>query len=257
MTDIFITSFYRKEFTRKSLRLIKERTEPGTYQIHIFDNGSDKETTDYLYSLLKAKEIASLHLDSRNTGCLYNKGIFHMMVESDKKYYVVSDNDVYPPKLEPDWLSRMTSIMDKYPQVAFLAPQLPPIQLQSPYAFDEDIALCEAVGNTFKMVRRDAFPLLGLKTKLMAFGDDGEVCKLVKEKGYHSAFCRDIYCYHAGQCENWGYNVEQINEDPRKAGYSEPFIYPIKNEETFEPIHELTVNFYIDKSINEAQNNAK
>lgn len=254
MIDIFITSFYRKDFTEKTLRLIEERTTPGSYQIHIFDNASDKETKDYLYSLLEAKKIASLHLDTRNTGCLYNKGIFHMMVESDSKYYIVSDNDVYPPMLTPDWLTQMKAIMDKYPQIAFLTPQLPPIQLQMPYAFNEDVVVCQAVGNTFKMVRRELFPIDRFKTKLMAFGDDGEVCKLVTEKGYQSAFCRRIYCYHAGQCDNWGYEEEQLGQDPRKAGYSTPFTYPLKNEETYEPIHELTMDYCVSQAVKGEQN---
>ena len=52
MTDIFITSFFRVDMTLKTIGYIKERTIPGTYKIHIFDNGSDKDTQSVLINLL-------------------------------------------------------------------------------------------------------------------------------------------------------------------------------------------------------------
>jgi len=235
MTDIFITSFFRKDFTEKTLQYIYDRTEKNTYNIHLYDNGSDKETRDFLYGLLEKSEITSLTLDSRNTGCLYNKGIYHMMALASSAYYVISDNDVFPPKLTPDWLSQMTLIMDNHPELALLTPQLPPTQFQRPYEVKEDIVYAEAVGNTFKMIRREAIPIEKFKPQLMAFGDDGFVSKEVKEKGWKIAFCRNIFCYHAGQCENWGYAQEQISKDPRKTGYGKPFEYKIINEDTYEP----------------------
>ena len=232
MIPIFITSFFRYDFTLETLKKIRERTEPETYQIHIYDNGSDQTTQQGLYELLKDGVITSLTLDSRNTGCLYNKAVFHSMVESNQKYYVVTDNDVYPPDLSPSWLTQMTAIMDQHPELAFLTPQLPPTWLQTPSEVKEDIVYCAAVGNTFKIVRREAFP--GFDQKLNTFGDDGQVCKAVQEKGWRTAFCRNIFCLHVGQCKNWGYKSEEIALDPRKSGYGEPFICDI-DEKTYRP----------------------
>lgn len=211
--DICMTTFHREDFTRRAIDLIHERktgdgTEAGTFQIHIFDNNSGSDMQNFLLDLLDRKLIVSLHLDSRNTGCLYNKGIFHMIADGSQKYYCVTDNDVYPPKLSPDWLSQMVAIMDAHPDLAFLAPQVPPQGLQTPdmKKVKDDIVYCKAVGNTFKMVRRSAFPIEdGYVNALGAFGDDSLVCDLVTPKGYKTAFCRDIFCYHAGQCDNWGY----------------------------------------------------
>jgi len=235
-----MTSFYRKQFTEKTVQLIHERTIPGTFQIHIFDNGSDKETRDFLYGLLDTGKIASLHLDSRNTGCLYNKGVFHIMTEVTSKYYIVTDNDIYPPKLDPDWLTQILGIMEEHPELAFLTPQLPPVQLQMPYQKLDDIIYCKAVGNTFKVVRREAFPLEEFKPQLMKFGDDGWVSDAVHKKGWKVAFCKDLFCWHAGQCENWGYTKqEELDKDPRKAGYGAPFIYQPNNELTYEPPEHL------------------
>lgn len=232
-----MTSFFRKKFTETAVQLIHERTTPDTFDIHVYDNGSDKGTRDFLYSLLEQKKITSLQLDSRNTGCCYNKAVFYAMTETSDKYFCVTDNDVFPPKLSPDWLSQMITIMDNHPELAFLAPQVPPQWLQIPdyKRVHEDIVYCKAVGNTFKLVRRDAFPFSKYPIKIGNFGDDGLVCKLVEDAGYSTAFCRNIFCFHAGQCDNWGYNPEEIELDPRKNGYGKPFIYNIKNQDTYEP----------------------
>jgi len=139
ITDIYLTSWFRKEMTARAVREIYERTTPGSFRLHAFDNNSDQYTRDYLISLLDTGKLTSLHLDSRNTGCLYNKGVFHIMTECESKYYVVNDNDVYPPKLTPDWLSQMISIMEAHPELGLLAPQLPPQWLQQPYEVKDDI----------------------------------------------------------------------------------------------------------------------
>jgi hypothetical protein len=247
-----MSSFFRPDFTLESINKIHERTEPGTFQLHIYDNGSDLQTTDMLYDLLKSKKITSVTLDSRNTGCLYNKLIYHAMTETDQKYYVVTDNDIFPPLLTPSWLTQMVGIMDRQPEINVLAPQLPPTWLQEPYEVYEDVVYCKAVGNTFKMVRREAIPVKELMSvqKIGVFGDDGHFSRVadghfkdgknldyidVNDKNKKVAFCKNIFCWHAGQCENWGYKPEEINKDPRKAGYGKPFLYEPINNLTYEP----------------------
>lgn len=234
--NIYMTSFFRLDMTLKSIKMIHDRTEKDSFSIHVFDNGSDIRTQHELMRLLEDKLITSLHLDSRNTGCLYNKGIFYMMNEYDDEYFVVTDNDIYPPRLDPDWLSQMKTIMDNHTELGMLAPQLPPQRLQMPYKILDDIVLAKAIGNTFKIVRKKAFPLKEYKQTLNAYGDDGLVSHQMIENGWLIAFCRNIFCFHAGQCKNWGYEEEQIHLDPRKKGYSGHFTYKIKNGETYEPL---------------------
>lgn len=236
MIDIYVTSWRRLNFLEKTLRLIHERTEKGTFKIHVFDNNSDSEVHGFLISMLQQGKICSLHLDSRNTGCLYNKAVFHAMTESNNPYYVVTDNDVYPPKLSPDWLQQMVSIMESHEDIAFLTPQLPPTWLQEPIKVEDDVVYCKAVGNTFKLVRKKAYPFGKYPQKCGQYGDDGLVSKIVREEGWRVAFCRNIFCFHAGQCENWGYKPKEVALDPRKQGYGKPFSYEIKDEGSYEPL---------------------
>jgi len=242
MVDIYMTSWQRPDFLKKAIDLLYERTATDTFQLHVFDNCSDDATKQLLLGYFEAGLIKSLHLDSRNTGCLYNKAVFHAMTESTSEYYVVTDNDVYPPLLEPDWLSQLIDIMDARPNLAFLAPQLPPQFLQMPEKDDSgrvtttgDVVYCKAVGNTLKVTRREAYPFGDYEQLVGQYGDDGKVCELVRQKGWKVAFARNIYCYHAGQCVNWGYKPEDIDKDPRKSGYGKPFEYEVEDELKYIP----------------------
>jgi GT2 family glycosyltransferase len=163
------------------------------------------------------------------------------MTESSCKYYIINDTDVYPPNLSPDWLSRMITIMDKYPDIGLLTPQLPPQWLQGPMYLNEDVVYCKAVGNTLKMVRREALKIDGIQQALGKFGDDGFISEQMYLNGFKSAFCRNIFCFHAGQTDNWGYTDEQVKLDPRKSGYGKPFYYNIVDKDTFEPEKEWKI----------------
>lgn len=242
VTPIYITSFHRRHFTERCIREIIERTTRDTFELHLFDNDSmaDREDREFVYGLLDRGMVTSVHLDSRNTGCLYNKLVFHAMTTDDTRYYVVSDNDVFPPRLVPDWLSQMTDIMDRHPDLGLLAMQLPPQWLQGPTGeHDGEVVYATAVGNTFKMIRTEAMDKIlrnGLvKQSLMAFGDDGMVSRHMQGFGWKVAFCRDIWCYHAGQCHDWGYRPEELARDPRKAGYGDPFVYEFEDESKYIP----------------------
>jgi GT2 family glycosyltransferase len=235
--QIYITSWFRLSFLKKTIQFIRERTEPNSYLINIFDNGSDIETRNLIYEYLNKGIINVAIFDRRNTGCLYNKLIYHAMVENKDEYYCVTDNDVYPPKLSPDWLNQMISIMDNHPELAMLTPQLPPQYLQMPYDYNNEVIYAKAIGNTFKIIRRRSLNniISNIEQSIGKYGDDGQISDLLNKAGWKVGFCRNIFCFHAGQCEDWGYTKEQIDLDPRKKGYGGHFKYKIVNEKTYEP----------------------
>jgi len=217
--------------TKQVIEVIHERTDDGTYEIHLWDNGSNNTTVETLFHMYGTKLFTSLHLDSRNTGCCYPKGVFQAMADSE--YYVVTDNDVLCPKLSPDWLSRMLAIMNEKPKIGLLTLRLPPEWLQMPISEDDNVIYCKAVGNTFKMVRRAAWPDKWSSTAM--FGDDSTLSTLMAEKGWQIAFCKDLWCLHLGQCDNWGYTDDQVKMDPRKAGYGTPYVYKYEPD-TYRPL---------------------
>ncbi len=239
---IFITSWNRPDLLRQVITKIHQRTKPGSFQIIVYDNASDQETVNYLQSCLENKQVYDVFFDSVNSGCLKPKIVFHEKSDSETPFYVVTDNDIIPPDLTPDWLEQMVSIMEANPDVALLTPQLPPTWLQEPYEKRGSIILCSAVGNTFKMLRRSSIPIEELKKTKDRFGDDGILCKMLCAKGWKVAFASDIFCYNLERDENmWGYTLEQINQDPRKSGYGPPFSYIVKDWKTLEPPDTLKI----------------
>lgn len=227
--NIYITSWNRLNFTLDTIEKIRQRTLLPV-DIYVFDNGSDSFTQKALFGLQQAGTIKGLVLMQQNTGCWFDKLVFHVMTESSDPYYVVTDNDVLPPdlvSLGPCWLTQMINIMNAYPKLGMLALQLPPQSLQIPIAIDKDIVYCKAVGNTFKLVSRVAMQEIWLKLEQVKgkYGDDGIISALLRDAGWQVAFTRYLWCLHVGQCKNWGYEAEQVANDPRKAGYGEPFVY--------------------------------
>ena len=246
MIPIYITSWNRLRFTERTINEIHKNTL-APFTLHVFDNGSDPSTQAVLHSMLNKKTIDSLFLSNKNTGCLYDKLIFQAMTETQEDFYVVSDNDVLPPFVEPDWLTQMSSIMTVHKELGLLALQFPPQTLMKPYEICDDIVYCKYVGNTFKMVRREAFLKIIPKweQKIGQYGDDGLLSNLMHKAGYKVACCLDLYCLHIDQCLNWGYELEQIKDDPRKVGYSnKPFIYSYDSM-TYKPEEKWLIKYYI------------
>jgi len=220
--------------TKIAVYEIRTRTAMNSYRLHICDNGSDIGTQSELINMLNDGVITSLLLDSRNTGCTYNKGIFHAM--ADGPYYIVTDNDIYPPDLTPDWLTQMIEIMDRHPKLAMLTPSFPPLYLMEPNYSDGEVVFCKAVGNAFKMIRREAVPQMDWP--LYHYGDDGELSRAVQMTGWQVGFCKNIFCKHAGQTKNWGYNEAEVALDPRKSGYGAPYISEC-DPKTYEPVNPI------------------
>lgn len=234
--DIFITSWRRPHMTEDVVKAIHDRTTPNTFKITILDNECTKTTRDLLFKMMDDGLVEAVISHKQNTRCLWGKYVFHAMVDSKNPYYIVTDNDVIPSKHSPDWLSHLVRVMDRYPELAFLTPQLPPQFLQMPTSMNDDVVFCKAVGNTFKIVRRDAYPVECYEQSKESFGDDGLVSKLVHEKGYKVAFCRDMFCLHKGQTTNWGYEEKDLKDDPRKSGYGEPFKYEVTDMDSLLPV---------------------
>lgn len=217
---IFITSWNRCLFLQEVITKIIQRTKPGSFEIIVYDNASDSETVQYLKKCLENKTVSSVIFGEINSGCNHPKNVFYSMTDEEDSLFIVTDNDIIPPELTIDWLEQLVTLMEVNPDVAVLTPQLPPVWLQGPYEKRGDIVLCTAVGNTFKICRRSAIPIQEISQFTDKYGDDGILCKLLKEKGWKVAFASNLWCFNLERTiVDYGYTKEQLGEDPRKAGY--------------------------------------
>lgn len=235
MIPIFLSSWNRLTFTKQVLRSIRERTEPDSYSLHVYDNGSEPDTQAFLCSKLEEREITSLHLDSRNTGCLFNKLVYHSMVPDDVDIYCVTDNDFIPCI---GWLPAMLKVMASNPDLALLTLDYYPRWPLQPMNDRGDYMACQAVGNTYKLCRRQAVEQVihDIPQKMGAYGDDGLLCELLRKVGWEVGYIKGKYCFNLELTQyNWGYTEDQLKQDPRKAGYSEPIRYFPLDWETLIP----------------------
>lgn len=241
MTPIFITSWFRPAMAQKVIEAIHQRTEVGTFSLHLYNNQADSDSA-YYNRLLRSGALTSLTLDNRNTRCLYPKIVFHAMTPADCEYYVVTDNDFLPAV---NWLPRMLKIMDENPKLAMLVPFYWPYWPMQPLYDRGEYYAAQAVGNTFRVIRRSALDLIihEVRQDLNAYGDDGLFSRLVQSIGYEVGIAKSIFTYNLEQVEeNRGYNPEESARDPRTASYGKHQRYEPLDWETLEPPSELRIS---------------
>src|SRR3990167_1070749 len=103
--DIFITCFLRQAYTEKTLSYLFERTK-YPFRLFIIDNGGNDE----VLNAIKDKIFLRVKL-MPNAGIHAAHNVALALAESD--YFITSDNDIFCPDLEPDWLSQMVKFMDE------------------------------------------------------------------------------------------------------------------------------------------------
>lgn len=233
MTPIFLQSWERLDFTMKTIEEIRERTED--FRLHVFDNGSGEGVSSVLLMAHFNGKIDSLHLEGRNTGCLYPKHVFHAMVPDDCLFYVVTDNDFIPCA---GWLPALLGIMERNRDLALLTLDYLPRWPLQPLEDRGEYVRTKAVGNTFKLCRRHAMEQVihDMPQKLGAYGDDGMLCDLLDRAGWEVGYAKGKYCFNLElTVPNWGYTEEQLKQDPRKSGYAPPMRYLPMDWDTLEP----------------------
>lgn len=112
---IIIISFNQLKYTKGCVDSIVKNTN-YPYRILIIDNGSDKETIEYLQSLEK-QNIADVIFSQENLGWVkaVNKGI----AACNLPYVCVMNNDVLA---YPNWLSQMVEVAQKNENVGIVNP---------------------------------------------------------------------------------------------------------------------------------------
>ena len=251
---IFITSWHRMDFMSQTLLRLAE-CSPDAH-VTVYDNGSDRDEQERLVQWKQEDLIQDLFLADRNSGTMLPKRIFHALARAaGDEFYVVTDNDFLCAN---GWMESMLDIMRAHPEIAVLTPQYWPQWPMGPKALSADgkVVYCNAVGNTFKMVRTAAvdpwFRRMD-ETESQAqdfvrgvrgpqYSDDGLLCKWIASQGFErSAFCTNVFCYNLEpSAANWGYEAGQEKGDPRRAGYGAPSPqYMPKDWETLELPEEL------------------
>ena len=238
--DIVMVSYLRFEFTRQCLEYLKDRTRTP-YRLILVDNGSGSEIQGKLNELYRQGFINHLVLLEENYGIHAGKNIGLSMVHS-YPYYIDTDNDIFVPDLEPDWLAQVVDLMNKNLQYGAIGLQ-PQIMVghggvpeDSPEVFETN-----HIGAYMRIHRTELVKKVGgWKNVFDSKRNDEEktIAAKIHNEGLKIGITKDIRCWHSFG-KNWGYPEELIPE-----GHGHREIWPpsehydkIKvNEETWKPV---------------------
>ncbi len=213
--DIAMVVSGRKRLTHESIQAVRSRTY-RPYRLMVLNNGSDRDTTEYL-SALAAQKLIDVYLHSDE-----NKGIHwahNKLLEHVESFvYVSTDNDIVPQSFVDgeDWLQLLGQLMLENPEYAAIS-LLPHALIgdtigewvKSPH---EIIERAHA-GAVLRLMQTDLVREVGgWSDKIMPARNNEErwICKLLRDKGKKVGYARDIRAIHLwgkpdlGEDE-WGY----------------------------------------------------
>ncbi len=210
--DIFITCFLRQAYTEKTLSYLFERTKHA-YRLFVIDQGGNDEVLDAakdkIFLRVKLMPNAGIH-------AAWNCAL----ALAENEYFITSDNDIYVPDLEPDWLNQMISFMDKRPDYGAIS--LHPHIFVGAAGIDpkdpEDVKERNMCGAVMRIMRTEAVRKVGGWEHVIRTSRNHEertICSRLHDAGYLVGVATRIRAYHPFGKEvggNWGYPKEVTPE---------------------------------------------
>jgi len=201
--DLFLCSYLRQKYTGETIRYLRERTK-YPYRLWLLDNGGNEEHKDKVDFYIPFKENIGIHPIWQ---------IAWGLAESD--YFITSDNDIFVPNVEPDWLTQMVKFMDDRPDYGAIS--LHPHVLIGAVGFDqndpEDVKEVNMVGAVMRILRRNAvYKANGWERVVRASRNHEErtISSRLQDNGFKTGRTVRLRAYHpfGADIENnsgWGY----------------------------------------------------
>jgi GT2 family glycosyltransferase len=237
--SIILLTSNRKDFSKKTIDGFYERLV-NTQFIHliVIDNNSQDGTVEMLKEYEANGKIQKLILlgegETVNISNAYNLGFKY--VESE--YFVTGQDDIIIPKLEPDVVEQLISLMEKYPDVGSIACLIQRVpNLQTDTSNEDLISARKALSSYFRIQRKSDFEKMGDNPFSTRDWDDigtlNNIREKLKKEGY---WAKNLYCNHLGYTTDnrgypsgykrmWGWNNRK--SDNKRKPY--PEIDPLTN----------------------------
>lgn len=205
--DIFVLCWNRVEFTKRTIQYLHERTR-YPFRIIVINNHSDDDTQEVLEDLQHQGKVFHIVNHGRNVGV--HQGWNTALGLADGEYFITTDNDIYVPQVDPDWLTQMVQFMDNRLDYGAIALQ-PHMFLGCVDPFPDESGVTE-VGHCGAVMR-----LMRTKSVRDAGGwdrhydanrnhEETTICSRLKTLGYKCGYASHLRAYHDwGEDNNWGY----------------------------------------------------
>lgn len=233
--DIFITCYQRQYYTEQTINYLYERTK-YPFRLFAINNGGNNEVLE------EATKQNRLFLETRfsyNTGIHNAWNIALSMAESE--YFITTDNDIYVPLLEPDWLTQLIKLMDERPNYGAIS--LCPHIFIGAAGIDpndpDDVKERNMVGSVMRIMRTDAVRKAGGWEHSIRTGRNHEertVCGRLQQIGYKTGIATRIRAYHPFGKEtggNWGYDKSFTPEMQKHNPDLEQYVLQFDNPDAY------------------------
>lgn len=202
--DIVLTTWMREEFTHYCINALKQNTKTP-YRLIIVDNGSSS-VDQQLY--LEKSDIY-VRLD-KNYGLEHAKWVGMTFVESE--LFVSLDNDILVYKYDPDWLSQLIKLMEKYPDYGAIAlrPQVLVGTSLAMFSTSDEVVPFSHVPGYARIMRTKWVNEVGAwKDKRPLRGhEEMWIGAKFAEKGWKMGWSNNLRCWHLfgrEDTDEWGY----------------------------------------------------
>lgn len=240
MIDLHLVTWNRPKMSELVIKTIVRNTKPDTYNLHVFDNGSEAETKDMLRRMEDEGFLASLNLNPTNIGLeLARQRMLYETTDSD--LFVCIDNDCLPPSMTidgenpTDWLGKLVDLMDKYPSFAAISMRTQ-VMIGTGNIFEEadevgdDIVEFPWPGGSFRIMRTDAVKTVGGwdRNSPGRGAEERFIGHKLNEAGARTAFATKVQCLHLfgvrglNGTDRWGYDKDLKPTDTGHTDISHP-----------------------------------
>lgn len=203
MTDILLVSYFRKEFTIKTIEYLFERTR-SPFRLIVVDNGSTDGTREWLFENVRSPHLVVLL--SENLGLEQAKNVGLSLVRTPR--FADTDNDILVPDLDPDWLAAQHGLMDRHPEFAAISlrPQVL-VGVGTIFKDKDEVVENNVAGGSMRLMDTGLVRKVGgWRSEYTNRSEEWHISGRLKGEGRKVGYARDLFCYHLfGENERWGY----------------------------------------------------
>lgn len=225
--DLFILAYERPHYTERTLEYLKERTK-YPYRLFLIDNGGNMEFRSKVDHYIQLRPNMGVH-------AAWNVAL--SLAESE--FFITSDNDIYVPDLDPDWLSQLVRFISDRPDYGAIS--LHPhvfIGINGEDPFDPaDVKEAPMAGAVMRIMRTGAVREAGGWEHIIEAGRNHEertVCSRLQTKGYKVGRTTKVRAFHPFG-PNWGYPPEFTPQMQKHTPELEPYVNQFNNMESYDP----------------------
>lgn len=231
--DIFILAYLRPKYTEQTIKYLVERTKhPFRLFLIIQDNDPGN---NFIADMYKDHIFMKINL-SKNVGVHAAWNIALSLAESE--YFITSDNDIYVPDLDPDWLTQLVGFMSDRPDYGAIS--LHPhvfigINGEDP-SDPADVKEAPMAGAVMRIMRTEAVREAGGWEHFIEAGRNHEektVCSRLQSKGYKVGRTVRVRAFHPFG-PNWGYPPEFTPQMQKHTPELEPYVNQFNNMEAYD-----------------------